>query len=173
MVEYKPLRMLASMPSLSSHANVFETCLQILARRGYELSFQWPEEDEESHGAFTAARDGFSFLADNPIELLGLVAVHDEVRPTRQEPYWWSAKTDGARVWDRLRDEATAREEARNAELAALRASDGPGWERVVRDAFEEGGDLRNAATFLGVTRVELRRMLEDPRFADLRGATR
>lgn len=91
------------------------------------------------------------------------------MRPTTQEPYWWSAKTDRSRVWDRLRDEATAREEARHAELEALRASDGAAWELAVRAAFEEGGDLRNAATFLGVTRVELRRMLEDPRLADLR----
>ncbi len=161
--------MLATMPSLSSHANVFETCLQILARRGYELSFEWPEEDEQSHGAFTAARDGFSFLADNPIELLGLVTVHDDVRPTTQEPYWWSAKTDGSRVWDRLRVEATAREEARHATLEALRVRDASAWAREVRAAFDQGGDLRNAATLLGVTRAELRRMLEDPRLEDLR----
>ncbi len=156
------------MPSIGSHANVFETCLQILERRGYRLTMTLPEEDEVGHWC-TAERDGFSFAGDNPIELLGLVAIYEEIRPSEDRPYWWSAQNDSSRVWDRLTDEAISREEARNAELEELRTKDPSQWETKVRDAFEQGYDQTNAAAFLEVTRAELRRILEDPRLADLR----
>lgn len=158
------------MASLSSHPNVFETCLQLLERRGYRLSLTPAEEDESGFGAFHAERDGFTFTADNPIELLGLTAIYEAVGPGEDRSYWWGAKTDASKVWQRLRDEADAREEARNAELEARRASDPAAWEAEVRRAFDDGYDQTNAAYVLGVTRAELRRILESPRLVDLRG---
>jgi len=129
-----------------------------------------PEEDEVGHWC-TAERDGFSLSGDNPIELLGLVAIYEEIRPTEDRPYWWSGPNDSLRVWDRLTDEAISREEARHAELEELRTKEQSQWEAKIREAFEQGSDQTNAAWFLGVTRAELRRILEDPRLADLRRA--
>jgi hypothetical protein len=157
------------MPSLAGHANVFETCLQILTRRGYALSMTPAEDDGPGFGTFEAERDGFTFWADNPIELLGLVALYEELGPADDRPYWWGATTDDSDVWGRLRDEAEARQAARHAELEALRARDPAAWQAEVRRAFDDGYDQTNAASFLNVTRAELRRILEAPELADLR----
>jgi hypothetical protein len=155
------------MASLGSHLNVWNTCLQLLRRRGYRLAMVPGEEDDLS--GFTAERDGFTFAADNPIELLGLTAIYEEVQPAEDRSYWWTAKNTDEDIYDELLDAAVAIEAARVAELEALRARDGAAWEAEIREGFTEGGDLVNAATVLRLSRQELRRLLEDPRLADLR----
>ncbi len=82
---------------LASHLNVHNTCLRILRSRGFELEVTGdPEPDGscpvEKH--WIARKDGFYFCGDNPIELLGLVAVYDYVKPTEDRPYWW--RVEGA-----------------------------------------------------------------------------
>ena len=156
------------MVSLSSHANVWETCLQLLERRGYRLTVRGPEP-HELHARYTAQRDGFTFHADNPIELVGLVTVYDDVQPPASVAYWWTAKTTRAEVYQRLQREADTRQDAVHAALEAMRARDPGAWEARVRQALDEGGDEINAATFLDVTRAELVRLLDDPRLGDLR----
>lgn len=71
------------MPSLSSYINVFNTCLVLLERRGFKLSYI------ESDDHWTAEKAGFSFLADNPIELLGLCSIYEELSPSEPAEYWW------------------------------------------------------------------------------------
>ena len=80
---------------LSSYLNVYNTCLVILDRRGYKISYEQPK------GAWHAEKSGFKFLADNPIELLGLSAIFEEIAPTSDSEYWW--KIDGPNLlarWD-------------------------------------------------------------------------
>ena len=77
------------MTNLTAHANVWETCVQILQRRGMVL---WVESEDD--GYLWHARFGvFSFSASNPIELLGLVAIYDALSPEDAVPYWWSRAT--------------------------------------------------------------------------------
>jgi hypothetical protein len=162
------------MPSLSSYPNVWETCLQLLHRRGYHLEVRIAdEEDDVDTDAWLAEKDGFTFWGDNPIELLGLTAVYEDVRPAEDQDYWWSEKTarDRPSLREQLVDRAVAAQDARLAELLALRAADPRAWEERIRAAFEVAGpgDELAAANRLAIPCRELRRLLDDPRVADLR----
>jgi hypothetical protein len=92
------------MASLSSHANVHNTCLRILRFRGYRLWVEGKLDEggliEPSSLAWMAERDGFTLHADTPIELLGLAAILDHKRPTQSDPYWW--KVDGPDIREEL-----------------------------------------------------------------------
>ncbi|WP_194908761.1 hypothetical protein [Catenulispora rubra] len=162
------------MVSLVSHLNVWETCLQLMNRLGYRLEMSYPDDEDGDEGLSTwsATKGGFTFMADDPIQLLGLVAVYEDVQPEDDRDYWWRAKTDRSRpgVYDQVTDQAIAVEEARVEELAALRQVDPRAWEAEVRAAFEMVGvgDVVNAASMLRIPRKELRHILGDPRFADL-----
>ena len=63
------------MSQLSSYPNVFNTCLVLLRREGFDLSY------DKVHDSWQAEKDGFSFRADNPIELLGLTAIYEKMQP--------------------------------------------------------------------------------------------
>jgi hypothetical protein len=88
---------------LASNANVYNTCLRILRARGFALEVSGEPEPDGSYPAscnWIARKDGFYFCGDNPIELLGLVAIFDHVRPTADESYWWAVK--GPDIWREL-----------------------------------------------------------------------
>mgnify|MGYP003381520028 CR=1 FL=1 len=68
---------------LSAYLNLYNTCLVILKRRGFELRCEMPGEN------WLAMKDGFSFRADNPIELLGVVGIYEEIKPATDSEYWW------------------------------------------------------------------------------------
>lgn len=105
------------MAPLASHINVWETCLQLMQRRGYSLTVSCadPDDDDSAPDTWHASKDGFTFVADDPVQLLGLTAVYEDVRPDEDRPYWWSATTDRTKpgLYDRLIDQALALEEAR------------------------------------------------------------
>jgi len=92
--------------SLASHANVYNTCLHILRQRGFALRLDYGSEGEEPYESplWIAAKDGFVFKADNPIELLGLSVIFEFVKPLKDEPYWWSV--DGPDIWAELRGDS-------------------------------------------------------------------
>ena len=71
------------MPRLSSYINVFNTCLVLLRREGFNLAHS------KSDDTWTAEKEGFSFLADNPIELLGLVSIYQKIDTREYGEYWW------------------------------------------------------------------------------------
>ncbi len=71
------------MTQLSSYPNVFNTCLVILRRDGFDLAY------DKTTDAWSAEKEGFSFRADNPIELLGLAAIYQKLQPKEQREYWW------------------------------------------------------------------------------------
>ena len=68
---------------LSSYPNVFNSCLVILQRKGYTLSY------EKETDTWLAEISGFQFKADNPIELLGLAAIYEDRKPDTDSEYWW------------------------------------------------------------------------------------
>ena len=51
-----------------------------------------------------ATKGEFRLCADNPIELLGLAAIHDYKNPLTDEPYWWVV--DGDDIRDELYETA-------------------------------------------------------------------
>ena len=96
------------MASLSSWPNVYNTCLRILRQRRYRL---WVEGELDADGcypsdmAWMAEKNGVTFHADNPIELLGLTAVYEyHGAPVDVEPYWWSVEVP--HIWQELLDAA-------------------------------------------------------------------
>ena len=94
---------------LSSHNNVYNTCLIILREQGWTLDLKG-EADEEgliipSSLWWTAERDGYCLGAYNPIELLGLAAIYSYQRPEGPpESYWWTV--DGPDLYSELIDRA-------------------------------------------------------------------
>jgi hypothetical protein len=156
-------------PDLSSHPNVYESCLRVLEQRGWRVATTLGEDDESD--GWRVTREDVELWADNPIELLGLVGVWEARWPGVYEPWWWTRGNIGPSVWERARDEAEADEEARIERYEALRRDDPAAWEAKIRGTIEEYGDLHNAATILEIPRAALRRFLEDPRLADLRSA--
>jgi len=78
------------MASLSSALNVYNTCLLILRSKGYVLSFQKFENDAIW---WRAKINEYDFLASNPIELLGLVAIYEFKQPSDvPKDYWWKVE---------------------------------------------------------------------------------
>lgn len=77
------------MASLSSALNVYNTCLLILRRRGYEL---WTKEINKEIIWF-AKKNEYDFAAYSPIELLGLVSIYEYQKPeTSSKGYWWKVE---------------------------------------------------------------------------------
>jgi hypothetical protein len=152
------------MASLASHLNVWGTCLEILHRRGWKLRrILSPTDDGQD--TWEAVLGDIDLVADNPIELLGLAAIHDEIRPEKHEPYWWVVgPAEGEeRVYDRLLEEAIATQEARVEGLRRLRETDPEAWREELRFVLENSGSADDAAAQLGVPTIELRRLLPDP----------
>jgi hypothetical protein len=92
---------------LSSHANVYNTCLRILRHRGFDLRLEGellPDGSYPPDPLWIAEKSGFRFCADNPIELLGLTAVYDHVHPATNKSYWW--RVEGPDIWEELQKKA-------------------------------------------------------------------
>jgi len=71
------------MPTLSSYTNVFNTALVILKRKGFRV---WMEQGSDM---ICAEKDGWDFMAEDPIRLLGLIAIYEAQQPGEYCEYWW------------------------------------------------------------------------------------
>jgi hypothetical protein len=88
---------------LVSHMNVYKTCLHILRSRGFDLEVSGEAEPDGSYPVqchWIARKGDFYFCGDNPIELLGLVAIYDYIQPQEDKSYWWSVEC--ADIWEEL-----------------------------------------------------------------------
>lgn len=74
------------MPTLSEFPNVYDSALDLLEKKGFQL---WFDEGSE---LFFAERNGSDFAAENPISLLGLVAIFEAEEPAQFHEYWWQRK---------------------------------------------------------------------------------
>lgn len=109
---------------IGSNKSVHNTCLLILREQGFVLKVERDLEEEigteeeldvtegEEGGDevedssmlfWVAEKDGFCFTAENPIELLGLVAIYNYVRPKENVSYWW--RKEGEDLWGAILDE--------------------------------------------------------------------
>jgi hypothetical protein len=90
--------------SLSSSGNVHNTCLGILRQRNFALSVDGGLDADECYPTdclWIAEKDGYRFAADNPIELLGLVAIYDYDQPQGEAKGYW-LRIDGPDLWREL-----------------------------------------------------------------------
>lgn len=71
------------MPALTDYANVSATAVAVLRAKGFQVWF-----DDETKSC-CAERDGWDFFSDNPVGLLGLVAIFEHVKPIEFSEYWW------------------------------------------------------------------------------------
>ena len=71
------------MPALGAYLNVFNTALVVLQQKGFRV---WTNDTEDE---WFAERAGWDFIADDPIQLLGLVSIYDHRSPTEFREYWW------------------------------------------------------------------------------------
>ncbi len=71
------------MPDLSAYLNVYNTALAVIEEKGFEIQF-----DEKKEWWF-ASRNGWQLMADDPIQLLGLVAIFEFKNPSQKNEYWW------------------------------------------------------------------------------------
>ncbi len=71
------------MTDIGSYLNVYNTALVILEGKGWSLEFE--KDKDRWH-----ARNGdWHFHADDPIQLLGLVAIYEFHAPQEKKEYWW------------------------------------------------------------------------------------
>jgi hypothetical protein len=70
------------MPTLSQYTNVYNTAVALLRKKGFQV---WRDEGQR----YWAERDGWDFLADDPVGLLGLVAIFEARCPPEWTEYWW------------------------------------------------------------------------------------
>jgi hypothetical protein len=80
------------MPALVENMNVWNTCLRILRSHGFQLSLRSDDPNADLAACFwVAEKDGYDLWAGDPIQLLGLAAIHSYHSPTISppEPYWW------------------------------------------------------------------------------------
>lgn len=82
------------MPALSEYVNVYNSALEVLREKGFRV---WRDEGTDT---FCAERDGWDFVADNPLSLLGLVGIYEHRRPSEWREYWW--KSEGPLDYRRL-----------------------------------------------------------------------
>ena len=71
------------MADLSAYANVYNTALVVLSRKGWSIS------RDATKDWWYARKDGWELLADDPMQLLGLVAIHEHQSPEQKHEYWW------------------------------------------------------------------------------------
>jgi len=77
------------MPTLSDHINVYDTALDILQSKGYQL---WYDEKAD---LYYAELNGWDFASSTPVGLLGLVSIYESQRPAEYREYWWKSPAVG------------------------------------------------------------------------------
>jgi hypothetical protein len=82
------------MPALSYYTNVHNTALVILQRKGYRI---WREQENDT---ICAEKNGWDFMADDPVQLLGLISIYEAHQPTTCREYWW--KIDVPWLYDKV-----------------------------------------------------------------------
>lgn len=79
-------------PTLSQSSNVYRAAVSVLHAKGFQV---WCER---SAGTYFAERDGWDFCADDPVALLGLVALFEARAPAEYREYWWRMEAESGPV---------------------------------------------------------------------------
>lgn len=81
--------------TIVSNPNVFSTAIRIAERNGWEISTRKLEGSDSYE--WSASKEDREVVANNPIELVGLIKIYEEQYSGSHEPYWW--KVDGDKPW--------------------------------------------------------------------------
>jgi hypothetical protein len=71
------------MPALAAYTNVLNTSLVILEKKGFRV---WSNEKQDQ---WFAEKNGWDFMADDPLYLLGLIAIFEHHKPSQYKDMWW------------------------------------------------------------------------------------
>ena len=82
------------MPDISAYPNVFNTALVVIESKGFSVHF------DQSKEWWYAKKGEWEFLADDPIQLLGLVSIYEYHSPKEKKEYWW--KIDEPDLFEKL-----------------------------------------------------------------------
>jgi hypothetical protein len=76
---------------LFSHYNVWNSCVLLALSQGFTVAIIGkPDVDNQpTHCGWKATKDNVELHADNPIELAGLIALHNHQPPNAPKDYWW------------------------------------------------------------------------------------
>jgi hypothetical protein len=77
------------MPALSYYTNVHNTALVVLKRKGFRV---WTQQGGD---LICAEKDGWEFMAFDPVQLLGLISIYESRRPRKYSEYWWKIDEPG------------------------------------------------------------------------------
>jgi hypothetical protein len=98
------------MPNIRIAGNTYTPALHALRAKGYRLTLEYTKIDDERHpyhpymADWQAEKDGWTFSATTPVELLGLVAIWEtrgaSWKAQSGEPDIWDELTESARVLD-------------------------------------------------------------------------
>jgi hypothetical protein len=92
------------MGQLSSYINVYNTCLVILKRHGFDIGYDFISQ------LFTAKKDRFVICRNPPMELLGLAVIYWDMKPELEsDKYWW--RIAGPDIYSELSSEEKTLEE--------------------------------------------------------------
>lgn len=87
---------------MTDHINLYNKALTIIKRKGYEL-FLWPVPDEMPiTGTFIANRGNRDFFAEDPLRLLGMIAIWEE----HGDGWYDSPKFPSEKIRTQLMEEA-------------------------------------------------------------------
>ena len=73
--------------ALAAYSNVKDAALVVLEEKGFRI---WVDHQSEPNERWFAEKNGWDFMAHDPIELLGLVAIYELYSPAEYSEYWWS-----------------------------------------------------------------------------------
>lgn len=87
---------------ITDHPNLYNRALTILKRKGFEL-FLWPiETDNAELGGYIASRGNRNFHAEDPLRLLGVVAIWE----VHGDDWWEAPQFISEKIQDQLMDES-------------------------------------------------------------------
>ena len=86
------------MAALAEYSNVYNTALILMDQKGYRL---WYDRKKE---LYCAEKDGWDFMAESPLSLLGIVAIFEQKSPSTYREYWW--KEEGKDIYQNLPEQA-------------------------------------------------------------------
>ena len=120
------------MSYINDHVNVYSTCVELLAIKGWEIEIEpGPYEECDSLlDSYVAIKNGTTIRAGNPLALLGLAEIHEYHHPHSDESYWWRIKCSG--LMERLEVDALERSFLEYIEKSPNE------WKDCMRKAIEE-----------------------------------
>ena len=81
--------------TIASNPNVFSCPIRIAEKYRWEISTKKLEGSSKTESyEWGASKEDRKVVAQNPIELLGLIKIYEDRYSGSHEPYWWKVDSD-------------------------------------------------------------------------------